>query len=173
MAKRDESLRLIEAERARLRDEIAGLGGQLAGVERAIEILRGSTAAAPARLALPAPAAASPRRRRGGRRKPETGDEIARLRRLWADPALSVAAIARQLKWSWITVKTTAAQLGLPERPSQRGRRAAPPAIKPAAEPPPAKAAKLPPGTRRCADCTRVFRPAAPDDDICNACRKG
>lgn len=51
MKRSDDMLAPLEAERAKIDAEIARLQGTRAGIERAIEILRG-----PALLALPAPA---------------------------------------------------------------------------------------------------------------------
>lgn len=176
--KHDDRDAALQDERQKLLTAIAQLEGRLAGLDRATEILRAPVRRAPARLALPAPAPKTPRRsaRRAGRPRKARGEatdggEIEALRRLWADPSLSTAQIARELKWSWITVKNNAARLGLPERPSRRGER--PSSVgAPASKPPPAaKAEKLPPGSIRCAECTGLFRPSGPGEDLCGRCR--
>lgn len=177
--KQDDGDAALQDERRRLLTEIARLEGRLAGLDRAIEILRAPVRRAPARLALPAPApkASTHPVKRGRPRQARTeakdGAEVERLRRLWADPSLSTAQIARELNWSWIAVKNNAARLGLPERPSRQGKRtSAPSTPAPASKPPAAgKAEKLPPGSIRCAECAGLFRPSAPDEELCGRCR--
>lgn len=176
--------------RDELQQKVNAAQQDLQTIDRAIEMLA-ERQAPPKLLALPPPSkpqVKEPRRRAraaskakaelaaktSGRKGKLDGAALEKLKRLWGDPAFSVAEIAAELGVNDAAIYFRAKQLELPARPRivpSNGHAAA--VLQPLRLAPPAAKREddIPPHSRRCVDCKNPFRSIDHAQDRCARCR--